>query len=191
MIRYDKPASKLIQIRRSWRNYREEPVSPDAKERIRTFISEVGDPPFGSTIRFAIEEAQLSGAKRPQGTYGVVKGASTFLVGILRPSNKGLEDFGYLFEAVVLFITSLGLGTSRKGNEEDQSDFITGLLSNQGCAFSSWEASLNNDASSPKRAIYLAPFGPHPKCLNDAQGDCLKQYLVASIHAFRCHDTLR
>jgi hypothetical protein len=120
MIRYDKPASKLIQVRRSWRSYREKPVSADAKESIQAFISGLYDPPFGSTIRFVIAEAELSGAKRPQGTYGVVKGASTFLVGILQPSTKGLEDFGYLFEAVVLFITSLGLGTCWMGGTFDR-----------------------------------------------------------------------
>jgi len=40
-------------------------------------------------------------------------------VGILTPSERGFEDFGYLFESVLLFITSCGLGTCWMGGTFD------------------------------------------------------------------------
>jgi hypothetical protein len=122
-MKYEKPIAGLIRVRRSWRSYREELIPDDAKERIRTFISGLQDPPFGSKVRFVIAESDTSKGKKPQGTYGVVKGASCFLVGILTPSEMGFEDFGYLFEAVVLYITSQGLGTCWMGGTFNSSLF--------------------------------------------------------------------
>ncbi len=115
MISYNKPITDLIRIRRSWRSYREEPVGKDNKESIRAFISGIGKPPFGSEVRFILADAPGQGFGRVRGTYGVVTGASSFLVGVLKPSDKGFEDYGYLYEAAILYITSLGLGTCWMG----------------------------------------------------------------------------
>jgi hypothetical protein len=115
MISYNKPIADLIRIRRSWRSYREEPVGKDDKESIRAFISGIEKPPFGSEVRFILADAPGQGFGRVRGTYGVVTGASSFLVGVLKPSNKGFEDYGYLYEAAILYITSLGLGTCWMG----------------------------------------------------------------------------
>lgn len=123
MICYDRPVTGLIRERRSWRSYREDPVGEETKDRILSFVTGLDAAPFGSRVRFIVADADRSGGKRPQGTYGVVKGASTFLVGILTPSEKGFEDFGYLFEATVLFVTSLGLGTCWMGGTFSSSLF--------------------------------------------------------------------
>ncbi|HPI93700.1 MAG TPA: nitroreductase family protein [Deltaproteobacteria bacterium] len=111
MISYEKRATDIIRIRRSWRSYRPDPVSGQDKERIRSFLSGLDCPPFGSTVRLVLADALAQGMGRVKGTYGVVTGASTFLIGALRPSEGGYEDFGYLFESAVLAMTSLGLGT--------------------------------------------------------------------------------
>jgi len=115
MISYNKPITDLIRTRRSWRSYREEPVRKDDKEYIRAFISGIEKPPFGSLVRFILADAPGQGFGRVRGTYGVITGASSFLVGVLKRSDMGFEDYGYLYEAVILFITSLGLGTCWMG----------------------------------------------------------------------------
>ena len=126
MIRYERPVTELIRVRRSWRSFVEDPVPAEEKDLALSFISGLDAPPFGSRVRFVVVEADRSRGKRPQGTYGVVTGASTFLVGILTPAEKGFEDFGYLFEATVLFITSQGLGTCWMGGTFDRS-FFSGM----------------------------------------------------------------
>ena len=45
------------------------------------------------------------------GTYGVIKGAGVFLVGAMERGHRDMEDFGYLFEQIILFATELNLGT--------------------------------------------------------------------------------
>lgn len=115
MFSYEKPVTDIIRIRRSWRSYRPDPVSGQDKERIRSLLSGLGCPPFGSTVRLVLADASAQGMGRVKGTYGVVTGASTFLIGVLRPSEGGYEDFGYLFESAILAMTSLGLGTCWMG----------------------------------------------------------------------------
>lgn len=115
MVSYDKPVTDVIRVRRSWRSYRPDPVGAHDKERMRSFLSGLDCPPFGSAVRIVLADAPGQGLGRVKGTYGVITGASTFLIGVLRPSEGGHEDFGYLFEAAVLAATSLGLGTCWMG----------------------------------------------------------------------------
>lgn len=123
MITYDTSVTDLIRIRRSWRSYREEPISNRDRNRIQTFLFSLDCPPFGSAVRFVLEDTKGKGPGMVKGTYGVVTGARSFLVGILRPSGGAFEDFGYLFEASVLFITSLGLGTCWMGGTFNRGSF--------------------------------------------------------------------
>jgi nitroreductase len=123
MISYDKAITDIIRIRRSWRSYRPDPLGHADKERLRAFLSRLDCPPFGSAVRLVLTDAPAHGMGRVKGTYGVVTGASSFLIGVLRPSEGGFEDFGYLFEAAVLFVTSLGLGTCWMGGTFDRGFF--------------------------------------------------------------------
>ena len=123
MISYNKSIIDLIRTRRSWRSYREEPVRKDDKESIRAFISGIEKPPFGSQVRFILTDAPGQGFGRVRGTYGVVTGASSFLVGVLNRSTMGFEDYGYLYEAAILYITSLGLGTCWLGGSLNRTLF--------------------------------------------------------------------
>ena len=132
MISYEKPITDLIRIRRSWRSYREEPVKKDNKEKIRTFISGLDNPPFGSPVKFVFTDAGGQGLGRVRGTYGVVTGASSFLVGALKHSAKAFEDYGYLFEALILYITSLGLGTCWMGGTFNRTIFSDMAQLNEG-----------------------------------------------------------
>jgi hypothetical protein len=70
-------------------------------------------------------EAQGLGARL--GTYGVIRGARSFLAGAVRRSVMDLEDFGFVFEAAVLQATELGLGTCWLGGTFRRSSFATAL----------------------------------------------------------------
>jgi nitroreductase len=80
-------------------------------DSIRAFIDEAGAAPFGSRVRIVLAEGMEAASGGVRGTYGVVRGAGAFLVGALDTGGGRCEDFGYLFEAVILGVTSLGYGT--------------------------------------------------------------------------------
>ena len=123
MIHFDKSVVDLIRTRRSWRSYKEEPLKAKEKEHICSFISGLPKPPFGSTVRLVLADAPRQGFGKVRGTYGVVTGASNFLIGVLTSSQGCFLDYGYLFEATILDITSLGLGTCWMGGTLDRSFF--------------------------------------------------------------------
>jgi len=107
--------TESIQKRKSWRTYNREAIEKEKKDQLYDFISTLDKPPFGSEARFQIIELDLKGMGTVAGTYGVVKGARSFLAGAVRKSAMDLEDFGYLFEKIILFATSIGLATCWMG----------------------------------------------------------------------------
>ncbi|OPZ27953.1 MAG: Nitroreductase family protein [Deltaproteobacteria bacterium ADurb.BinA179] len=111
MVDYPEPVTDLIRRRKSWRSYRREPLSEELKSSIRGFIASLDPPPFGSSVRLELVDAPLHDRSWTPGTYGVVRGASHMLVGILKPSDMAFEDFGYCFESAILYCTALNLGT--------------------------------------------------------------------------------
>lgn len=104
-----------IRTRRSWRTYSPQPVEPEKIESLRSFFAGLGRPPFGSEARFRIIDLTPDGPGKVSGTYGVIKGAGTFLAGAVRQDPMDLEDFGYLFEKIILFATRLELDTCWMG----------------------------------------------------------------------------
>jgi len=111
---FDTAIGELIRRRRSWRTYDGRPLEDAKKSLMQAFIDNLDPPPFSSRIRMALvdEPAGRAGVK---GTYGVIRGASTFLVGAAPQGPRGLEDFGFSFEAAILSATDLDLGTCWMG----------------------------------------------------------------------------
>jgi len=104
--------TELIKKRISVRTYLAQPLSPEIEEKLRRF-STILKGPFGGTLRVELIERDLAlkGTNAKLGTYGVIKGASTYIVAVVEDVEKGLEDFGYSLEKVIIYATSLGLGT--------------------------------------------------------------------------------
>lgn len=57
------------------------------------------------------------------GTYGMISGAQSYIVGILDKDEKDVVTFGYLFEEIVLFLTDIGLQTCWLGGTFNRDDF--------------------------------------------------------------------
>lgn len=116
---------ETIQIRRSCRTYRDTPVEPDKLAELKAFLETNTAAPFGSPLRFALldfndlEEDEL----RPLGTYGVIKGATLFIIGAVGKGPKAMEDYGYSLEHAILKATALGLGTCWLGGTFRRSGF--------------------------------------------------------------------
>ena len=81
--------------------------------------------PFGARPRFGLVAATQTDGRslRGLGTYGFIKNPPAFILGAMTPSDYDLEDYGYLMEAIILFATSLDLGTCWLGGTFTKSSF--------------------------------------------------------------------
>ena len=116
--------TEIIKKRISVRTYLAQPLPPEIKESLRGFFSIIKGP-FGGNVRFNLIESDLARkeSKAKLGTYGVIRGATTYVVAVLEKADKDLEDFVYSLEKVILHATSLGLGTCLLGGTFKKSEF--------------------------------------------------------------------
>lgn len=104
------PVVQTIQKRHSVRTYEEKPLSPQDRAALAACMDRL-DNPFGVPVHEYILDKKVDAAGEKLGTYGVIKGAGTFL-GVSVPKT-GLAPLaaGYEFETLLLYATHLGLGT--------------------------------------------------------------------------------
>ena len=117
-----------IRIRQSIRTFDSISLSEEKINLLNEFIGLIGSTPFQGITRFEILSLEgLEGSvRRRLGTYGFVKGASTFLIGITKDEMPfDLENFGYLFEKVILYATHLNIGTVWLGGTFKRSAFAS------------------------------------------------------------------
>jgi hypothetical protein len=110
-------------MRSSWRSYEYTEIGADKLNRLIAFMASPGDPPFGTQTRFHLVHTVSPQLGRVRGTYGVIKGARDYIVGVVQQSERDMEDFGYLFEMIILIATDLGLGTCWMGGTFNRSGF--------------------------------------------------------------------
>ena len=104
------PVAETIQKRHSVRTYENQPLLPQDRNALLEYMKQL-DNPFGVPVHTHIIDKKLSEDGEKLGTYGVIKGASTFL-GISIPDTKLAPlAAGYQFETLILLATHMGLGT--------------------------------------------------------------------------------
>lgn len=108
---YQSKITDLIPRRISWRSYGEKELSAETRQQLRIFFNNLETPFWKNTPRFEIVDVGPPGKGRMPGTYGVIKGAGVFLVGAMERGHRDMEDFGFLFEQIILFATKLGIAT--------------------------------------------------------------------------------
>jgi len=109
------PITDIIKKRKSCRTYSDKPVEKETKKQVLQFIADLKKPPFGSSARFEMVDLNLNFTGKVAGTYGVIKGAETFIAGIVEKAPGDMEDVGYLFERIILYATAIGLDTCWMG----------------------------------------------------------------------------
>ncbi len=117
--------SETIKLRRSCRTYRDAPVEAGKRAELHTFLEANRATPFGSAVRFALVDLDDldADARRPLGTYGVIRGARLFIAGVVGAGPRAMEDFGFAMERNILAATALGLGTCWLGGTFRRSGF--------------------------------------------------------------------
>jgi len=120
---------ETIKMRHSCRTYNACPVEPDIRNRLRNVLASQKNGPFGNLLRFQLLD--LSELERRElrslGTYGVIKGATLFMVGTVSKGARAMEDYGYGMEHNILAATALGLGTCWLGGTFNKGGFTRRL----------------------------------------------------------------
>jgi nitroreductase len=116
---------ELIQERYSCRVYQERPVEQGLVSQVQEFAGSLISGPLGSPIRFMLTVASgnESNELKGLGTYGFIRKPAGFILGASGEEKYNLEDFGYGMEAIILYSTSLGLGTCWLGGTFTRSSF--------------------------------------------------------------------
>jgi len=119
---------ELIQKRVSVRTYTDQEVDEKTRADLLDYAGTL-KAPWGNAARFAWVALKSDEADKTEkiGTYGMIKGAQLFLAGAIKKAPGAVEDFGYLFEAILLKATELGLGTCWLGGTFDRADFTARL----------------------------------------------------------------
>ncbi len=117
-----RPISEIIRARSSWRTYDPRPLAPDQAAALETACANAPVGPFGTPMRLQLHQG-LSAAGKKLGTYGMIKGAQAYLVGALTRGERDIEDYGYVFEWLILEATRLELGTCWLGGTLDRGAF--------------------------------------------------------------------
>ena len=117
-----KPGLDSINARISVRTYDPAGLPPQLLASLEAACSATGTGPFGHRPRFAVTSSLegLAGRGGRIGTYGVIKGASAFLVGVVEAGDFACVDYGYCMEGLILEATGLGIGTCWVGGVFDR-----------------------------------------------------------------------
>jgi len=128
---YSKPITDIIKQRSSWRTYSNQLLEDNTKKKINNilacndFKSPFSD--IAGKCRFElIGVPEFAPDERKKlGTYGFIKGAQEFVVGVIETSDYYKENYGYILEAIILAVTDLDLGTCWLGGTFNKSLFST------------------------------------------------------------------
>lgn len=121
---YNQSIIELIKKRTSVRTYESLPIP---QEVLKTFEREMKriqeELPIKANFHLMHTHDQQGEANKKIGTYGVITGATTYIVATLDQTETDAVAFGYFFEKVILLATDLGLDTCWLGGTFKKSDF--------------------------------------------------------------------
>jgi nitroreductase len=109
---------ELIRARVSCRTFSDRPVDDLIRSKIGKLLREASCTDF----RFVLADKPVAAEGEKIGSYGIVKNANLFIVGIVR-KGADLIEFGAVFETIVLAVTDAGLGSVWLGATFDKKGF--------------------------------------------------------------------
>ncbi len=112
----------LIQGRKSVRTYDERTLSADDGAYLDAVMAAVGNP-FGETVKLH----RFDAVSEPPSTFGVVRGAHTFIGATAEQSVMGALALGYQLESVVLGLEARGLHTVWLAGTFKRKDFAKAM----------------------------------------------------------------
>lgn len=128
------PLRKAVESRYSVRSYEERSLDNELKAQLISFF-EQAENPFGPKVRMQFIEKNLSEHGEKLGTYGIIKGADCYIGVTVQKADFDLEALGYVFEQLVLYATSIGLGSCWLGGTFNRSAFTAAMDIREGELF--------------------------------------------------------
>lgn len=101
---------ETIKRRRSVRTYQDKALEPDVREKLQRYMDNLENP-FGQPVKKYMIDKKVATEGERLGTYGLIKGANTFLGISVPDTDLAHVAAGYEFENLILEATALGLGT--------------------------------------------------------------------------------
>ena len=98
---FDRPIPEIIRARSSLRTYKPDPIPDESRSGLEEALAAPPPGPFGGRVALHLLtafDAAAQGAGK-LGTYGMIRGARNYLVGVVEDGPRAMEDFGYVFEA--------------------------------------------------------------------------------------------
>jgi len=113
---------QTILSRSSVRSFDEKPLSSADTASLREAFTACSEGPFGNKARFVLVGPGIDGASGTVrlGTYGVIRKAPAYILGVIARGPFAFEDYGYCLHGVVLTATALGRGTCWLGGIFDR-----------------------------------------------------------------------
>ena len=127
-MQFSQPVTELIKIRTSTRTF--DGREPD-EAAFQLLAADVAAINLSSACkgRFILTgSANASDKPLRLGTYGIITGARSFLIGLVDASEKDALTFGSLFEQLILRATDLGLQTCWLGGTFKKGDLANDLV---------------------------------------------------------------
>lgn len=109
--------------RHSVRTYTKEEPSKEIISKVGAYMEELNNE-YKEALRIALINTEHAGRL---GTYGVIKGASYYLAVACKQGEYDKVTLGYAVEKLVLYCTSLGLGTVWVGGTYNKSNFAKAM----------------------------------------------------------------
>jgi nitroreductase len=128
-MQFSKSIVEIIKERTSWRTYLNKLIEREPRNQIDKLLKlEDIESPFkklsGSSRFQLINVPEFDPEENIKiGTYGMIKGAQEFIAGATEKSKYDLENYGYIFETVILAATDMNLKTCWLGGTFKRSQF--------------------------------------------------------------------
>ena len=124
-MHFSRPITDIIKERFSCRTFVNTPISEAKRRNLARVVSSINTGRLGSPLRFELLVAteEDRSALKGLGTYGFISGNTGFIAGAVGAGERNLEDYGYRLEEIVLYASSIGLGTCWLGGSFTRSSF--------------------------------------------------------------------
>jgi nitroreductase len=124
---FQEPITEIIKRRISIRNYEQKPLTEDIKKKLSTYLEGIKGP-FNAKVRFKLIDSNIAADSNIKlGTYGIIRGSTSFAASAVEKGDMYLEELGYELESFILYATSLGLGTCWLGGTFKKGEFAKAL----------------------------------------------------------------
>lgn len=112
----------LIEKRKSTRIFKKDSIEPSKIQEIKEFIKNINTP-FNNYFRIELFNFDDEIVGEDFGSYGIIRGAKVYIGKAVKKEYFSYENLGFVFEKLILFLTSLGLGTCWFGGNLKESSF--------------------------------------------------------------------